>query len=1103
MRRMRQAILSFWIGLYLLCLLPLHTANGQTMIEPHAQAMPLLPFLDYIIDTDVGMGIDEVVKLSGWEPFVPDKLPMREGTLWLRFTIAPLATDARPQTFLLDMGQSVPGTPVLYEPIHNPLSGAEEWRPYYPGQRNIFLLPEATTQAVNYYICIQGLPGPWFAPMIRSPQDAASNWGSLAHTGAMLALGVVMGLCLLRGLGERGEWRYWIAIFVAVALLQAWLGMPAARDGISIPNLMSILAPGLALLCLGHAGRHLLRNQSRSIDLQLFALSLSGAALAILPLVPGFGWLDRWLDLWPLTTIIYVPTALAAWLMGLEGAKRFLWVCFIPPLFTGAALLGLDFGLPANILASGPAWGVAVAALLLAAAPATSAYAREPAPEKPDKNEKPPLPEIEMEPAQVGEAAPHEAIEEREDIINLDHPLDDPNLRFISPVISMEDNSPREEASKPKNEPPSRVAQVPSIQLDTRLEERENALRKPLDALIREVSGLANCSLPPSARQFAEDIQESAKDLAQIMSSSELPPAAEEEGEEATFNLQRILRNAHDSVSPVAEYSGIALSWFMPPHLPQIYEGHASGLETTLAMLMESSVRSSRRGAVKVSVKRVPDSADASHLLFTVTDEGQGYPPLERSSLALARAWEFTGRHGGYLSVETSQHGATISFTAHFEPVDEEDADGMAKKPPVITIVSDNSELRRQLVRILGTLPCQINEAETEAETIALQEQKPAHLLVTQGKFAMPASADMIRRAIKAARNVGIKCSALALTLDASEWGLLKASGFTHAILEPVDPEILRGAARELIDAGDGEPETTFYSASTELIEPIKVDDKAPSMLIEQTFPIISAFEGPDWLGEKDDKNKPEEEPEGPTEADSPRKDASELAYDGVAARMPVEPVSVRGKEIKDAGEPVGKTRTHAPLEALEWVGEPMPVPKPTAKSAKEEGHKQAAGGQLLDFIVGVQESANEAAKPKNIKPDDKVKEFVEGSVDLVASTISDMLRQKEQPPAEQATAPIQARSDPAIIALVDRLDVAMKHANAALAIKDTAGIAESTAMIAQDADNFGLRLLSRMAKCVERAATKGDMAALVDLLPELGNAVERNRIALSQRRGN
>lgn len=175
-----------------------------------------------------------------------------------------------------------------------------------------------------------------------------------------------------------------------------------------------------------------------------------------------------------------------------------------------------------------------------------------------------------------------------------------------------------------------------------------------------------------------------------------------------------------------------------------------------------------------------------------------------------------------------------------------------------------------------------------------------------------------------------------------------------------------------------------------------------------------------------------------------------------------------------------------------------MPVSKPAAKSAPKATPESESGAQLVDYIVGVKEPAGESRKAADAA---SVKGFVEGSVDLVANAVSDLLRQKETA-EETGKGAIQARSDPAIIALVDRLDVAMKHANAAFATRNTAGIAESTAMIAQDAENFGLRLLARMAKCVERAAGAGDMNALADLLPELGNAVERNRITLSQRRG-
>lgn len=1074
-------LLVFWLGSIFCSPESCDAATGQAMIEPHAQAMPLMPFLDYIIDPNIGMSIDEVVKMSGWAPLELEKLPMREGIVWLRFTIAPLAPDVRPQTFLLDMGSSLPGTPVLYEPFHNPLSGAQEWRSETASGRNIFLLPEASSEAVSYYISLQGLPGPWFEPMIRSPQDAASNWGSLANTGAILALAVVMALCLMRGLGERGEWRYWIALFVALALLQAWLGLPAIHDGFSIPNLAATLAPGLALMCLGHAGRHLLHNQSRAIDLQLFVLSLAGAALAILPLVAGFDWLNRWLDLWPLAIVIYIPTALGAWISGLEGAKRFLFACFIPPLVTAVSLLGLDFGFPANVLASGPDWGVAFAALLLAASPVTATGVRSSRPEKVE--EKSLLPEIEMSSPEIDAVSEMDS-DEREEVINLDHPLDDPNLRLLPPQrITMPDFSEPDQKVAPSRPEVARVPErvrppdLPAI--NTKLEERENALREPLDELLREVAGLTSCSLPPSARQFAEKIERSARDLGTIMSSTGVEVAVEDR-ECEVFNLQHILRRAHDAVVPAAEYSGIALSWYMPPHLPQIYEGYATGLETTLAMLMESAVRSANKGAIKMAVRRVPDNPDPGNLLFTITDEGNGYPPLDRSSLALARAWELTGRHGGYFSVESSQHGTTISFTAHFEPVVEAQADA-AKTIPYVTIVSEDQEKRRHLMRVLAPLSCQINEADSEPDTIALQEQKPATVLITQGRFARPAAADMIRRASKVARQSGIKWSALALTSSDNEWGLLKASGFTHAMLEPVDSEIFRLTVEELLEAnttGHGNSES-IYSASTALTEPIKVDEKAPSMVIDQNFPITGVFEGPEWLGENlqlgETPAAPHTEGTGETEA----------LHDETADSL----FSAQG-EIADAQR--GERPLHAPLDAIEWVGEPMPI---VAKGEQESIHDvdQKVKSELADGKEGIKEESDGGKARTGLN------DFVEGSADLVASTFSEMLRKKET--TSQPGAPIQARSDPAIVSLVDRLDVAMKHASAAFANKNAAGIAESTAMIAQDAENFGLRLLARMAKCVERAAGAGDMNALSDLLPELANAVERNRITLSQRK--
>lgn len=1078
-------------------------ASGQTMIEPHAQAMPLLPFLDYLADQSLGMDIEEAVGSNGWRPLLPDSLPSEEGIIWLRFTIAPLAANARAQTFLLDLGQSVPGTAALFDPVRNELSGAQEWRENLPSERNILLLPEATATAIPCYIRLEGLPGPWFAPMIRTPQNAASNWSSLAHAASVLALGVIMALCLLRGLMETGQWRYWVALFVGTALLQTWLGMPAITDGFSLAELLAILTPGLALMMLPHAGRHLMqaRKYSRPIDIQLFLLSFPGAALAILPLIPGWDWLNRWLDLWPLATLIFIPTALAAWLGAIPGARRFLLACVIPPIFTAIAWFGLDFGLPANVLASGPAWGIFCAALILVAtiSPAVAPAAK-PAKEKQGKK----TPEIKKLP-EMPELAP-----EQDEILNLEHPLDDPNLRIIPPDSA----APAQAVCEaPPRIPPSG---------GTELELREIALRKPLDDLLREGSSLEKCALPPSARKNVEQLMDAADRMAAILSNIPRTPKRQASSQ-GRFNLQHVLRNAHDSVAPSAEYAGIALSWYMPPHLPQNYEGDGQALENTLAMLLESSVRSTRHGAIKVSATRTPDSPDPGHILFTVTDNGNGFPPLERSSLALAYAWELTGRCGGYLSMESSQHGATISFTAHFKPTDEEAE--IAGNAPRVLLLSDDGEDTRNLVRIIEPLACNLIHAQSTQEVIAAQTDDPYALLITSGRFSRPASADMARQFTRLARDKGIAPHILAITQNANEWHLLKASGFTHAMLEPVDPEILRNTIAKLATpapgGGQAAKPVNGQSASLFASDAIK-SDEAPSMLIEQSFPIAQAFEGPEWLGHSDEEDEaqdaapPEKQPE-PVPDKAPET-ATEWVGEPQPIQKPAQPASSAAAKPAAKAAPKAETvQSHAPADAVEWVGEPTPVVKKPEKQPEPIAPAPAAAepeeGELLDFIMDAKERKQPEEKKEAAAS--QVKDFMESSINLVTSTLTGMLRQENkaekprpalaQPRSDSGkpkpVADTQPRPDPDMAALLGRMDKAMQIANKAYETKNCAAIAESTGLIARDAEKFGLRLLARMANCVERAAAANDMAALADLLPELGIAVERNRITLAAKK--
>lgn len=777
--------LPFWYGAA--------TANpaAAPMLPPAltAPSMPLLPSLRYFIDDTGTMDVEEVAAQANAQSFQPlslKALPRETGVMWLRFTLAPLPEGARPGTVLLDLGPSVPGEPVLYEPFANPVSEAIEWRETLPSQRNVLLLPEAAAEPLTCYIRLDGLPGLWFAPMLRTPQDAASNWGSLSSTAAMLALAVVMLLCLLRGLSEKGQWRIWTALYVAVALAQALMGMPAYGSGhVTFKEAAAVLAPGVALMLLPHVGRHLIRAKSRSriLDIQFLLLSLPGAVLALLPLLPGFGWLIRYLDLWPMGTLIFVPSALGAAIMGLGGARRFLLGCLLPPLFVAGGVLGLDSGFAANLLASAPLWGTALSALLIAATGAPRDMALD---------------------GQNSAAGAAEGAQPRmeDGAITLEQPLDDPNLRLVPPLAV--------EPSATATKDAGHIDAATSAQgADQKLLPGvlEDALRLPLDRLMREGAALGHCALPPAVRQYAENMLGAAREMARIISNPEQLHQEKHSGEaRGPFNLQHLMREAHDIVAPAAESAGIGLAWYMPPHLGHMYEGEAKALSQTLCLLLESAVRATRHGAVHFSVRRVPESEDAGHLLFTITDTGSGIPPQDRSSLALTRAWELAGAHHGFLGVECSPHGATIAFTLHLKYLEQTEEEEAATPQPHVIIAAENAADRQSLASLLSDLPCRSSEARDLNEALELSKAHPALLLVVQTPPCGSDAADALRRFQDHALAAGLPfCRALAITRDDSQWDALADAGFTHALLEPVDSEAFCRTVRDALEQAAAE----------------------------------------------------------------------------------------------------------------------------------------------------------------------------------------------------------------------------------------------------------------------------------------------------------
>lgn len=1073
-------ILAF---LHIFLFLPAHSSDSA-MLVPHGQTTRLLPFLDYHIEESVAVDIEEIAILgqtSAFHPLENADLPFSEGVLWLRFTLAPLQGDLRQGTYLLDLGSGIPGQPALFVPVRNELSGALEWRENTPAQRNILLMPEQSRNPLTCYIRIDGLPGPWFDPVIRSPQNAATNWSSLFHTGASLGLGIVLLLCLLRGLNENGQWRVWTGLFIFFALIQNSLGIPSYGQSFSLPQIAAAMTPGLALMTLPHAARHFLKTgaHSKNLDYQLLFLSIIGACFAIAPLAPGLGWLDRWLELWPLLIALFIPTALGIWMSGLRGSKTFLLACVIPPLFTAVAWFGVNFGFSASILASLPAWGVSLCGLFLIAMPVN--------------NLSPPR-------AKNSQAAGHLELKfDDNSIINLEHPLNDPNLRIHSDISSL--NAAERDTPRP-------------ITLPKALNSRETAMRRELDDLLRETAGLGQCALPPASRLYAENIIKSANNLASIVTNPDYHEERDEEGESVSerFNLQSLIRSVHDAAAPIAEHAGLSLSWYMPPFLPQDYVGDPEQLAHLLSLLIDSAIRGTTRGSIKLSVRRVPESEDPGYLLFTVSDTGNGSPPLRRSSTALAIAWEFSSRNGGFLGMESGPGGLSIAFSARFAMQDDWKS---AEKPRINVIVAGSGkEIRGKLASYVEEIPYHVMEAASMEEALNRQRVEPVNLLVATGSEARPAIGDIIAEFSKAGKQAGYEAVyILAITPDESQWSLLKASGFTHAMTEPVDREAFKLTVNKLVlppppeapdkPAGDSTGAAdntsqdslidlmdTFYSASSDLIAaktPLspqnhpETKNDAPQMLDEQEFDLTQNFEGPEWLHSLPEKNQ-----------QKAKKDES------LPARHAPAPENADAEDVSGASEgektvsakSQGDEAADKPLQLTDiWISEPMPLepldmdaPVSTAKTAPEVRETKAEvsgetpesapgqGRSMMDFIVSVN-NASEGEKKEDSA--------------------------RVQPPEPDGFQEAQADT---INAMLAGLDDGLARARKGYAGRDCALVEEATAQMARTAEDHGYRIVGRLARCVERAARAKDLPALGDLLPVLADAVERNKIATTPR---
>ena len=968
---------------------PQGTAAGQ---------LGILPYLSAFLDTDGDMSVEEVATpgmMPSFQPLHPRTLPRSSGVTWLRLEI-PAAGAERTESLMLDLGQGVPAGAVLYTPDIDPLSRQTTWQESQANWRNLLPLPLPAETPQVCFIRLDGQPPLWFAPTLRSLDNLAGAPESLLGPGVMLALAVVMLLALLRGITERGQWRFWTALYVGAALTHAVLGGPDLGAGNITPaDAVSAMAPGLALMFLAHLARHLMQtaSHSRLLDIQYLLLSLPGAVLALLPLWPDFSWLGRFLPLWPMLALIFVPTTLGAWLMGVPGARRFLLGCLVAALGAGLAVLDLGTLLPPFVQGTLPLWGTALSALIIAGMSApgreagTSAEPADPlAPGRPARNQT----------------------------------ITDPNLRLLDtdgntlPLMTG--------LSQPAPAPATVEAESASATAIRRLEQ---ALAAPLREIVEQNRQLEQCALPHDVRSRVENMGRRARQALSLLhdpagdaaAPAAPAPADTARAEKRVFDLRKTLRQAHDTCRPLAEKSGIALGWHVPADLEQLYEGPAGELEDVLRLLLEDALRATKGGKIHFAVRRVPDSKHPGHLLFQVRDTGTGLPPEQRSASLLARIWELSSSHGGFLGVESGPRGTSVIFTLQLHLPEASDGEDL----PTVLVCAPDAATRRELGAMLRDLPCTCHETGTLAHGLAAGARKgrtPAAVLLVCGPEASVDAAPLLRRYHSLAERTG-PFGAVALTPDQSQWDALAHAGFSHALTLPVSEDALRETVLEILGSHDD-----VADLGAPLPETRQADAPLPDLFGPAAAP--QADQGmPDLLLSTDDIPQ-QTAPAAPAAASADLPDLFAAPAAAAADTAQTEPLPLTddmrldtpaaqtARPVADAVQPEEAASAESPVQenenAPDAAEDIAPAPAPAAP----------------DFpSVPVAETAetNDAAMPEA-----PVKE--EGP----AAPAADMTREEPLPQQETADA---APADAAAEALSDEMDSAEEAGAKAMADTD------------------------------------------------------------------
>lgn len=585
----------------------------------------------FLPDADASMTIQEAAsreKAGDYLLYVPSfmafsRLPDNfNGAVWLRISLGP--SFEKPVGDLhVNFGSALPGTTRLYVQRGDGFTTLASAPP-----KGSFTVSATEKFPDMLYARIDGTPGLWFRPVLEGASAEASG---LPPTHLLLGglFAAAMLLLLLQYVRKAEEWRLWAAITAGCGIVAAILpANPAAGAAYTPLMAAAMLMPGLVIVFFAHTARHLFNTPKNlaGYDSLLAVYYVLGAGIALVPLIPGFLYASRYL---PLAFVVLVPLlfiAIVALGRSLQGATAFLCACLLAVAGVSVSAWELTTsGIPLVGDLGGPA-GLALGLVLLGLTGPAKRAKEESAVEEDvfdslDRSSQPC--------AQRGE----------------------PTSLALAPW-----GKPEEARETAWTAPPAHSDQSPAM---------EEAIPPLPESAASEESAP---DAPAAAITILDDPFAAETPLPERPISL---PADADEHRNTLFDLPMLVKKAYDEVAPLAERKNLAMSWFIAPKTGRLFKGDKALVDSALRTLLRDMVDAMDRGNVRLNVRRLPDSMDAGHIVFTITEWDARKTFRARNMAGLAEAWALAEQTGGIFSVEHSPaSGTAVIFSSVFITAD-------------------------------------------------------------------------------------------------------------------------------------------------------------------------------------------------------------------------------------------------------------------------------------------------------------------------------------------------------------------------------------------------------------------------------------------------